>query len=76
MKIDTGLLHDRLHRPDGVFATIRAHYLWRDVDIIQNIDPFLPLAKLCQFQLMQEVKQENPDCKDFWMKFKLIQFQP
>ena len=32
MKIDTGLLHDRLHRPDGVFATIRAHDLWRDVD--------------------------------------------
>ena len=32
MKIDTGLLHNRLHRPDGVFATIRAHDLWRDVD--------------------------------------------
>ena len=27
VKIDTGLLHNRLHRPDGVFATIRAHHV-------------------------------------------------
>ena len=39
MKIDTGLLHNRLHRPAGVLATIRAHDLWRDVDITQSIDP-------------------------------------
>ena len=31
MKIDTWLLHDRFHRPDGVFATKRAHDIWRDV---------------------------------------------
>ena len=24
---------------------------------------------------MQEVKQENPEYKDLWMKFKLTQFQ-
>ena len=46
MKIDTGLLYDRLHRPDGVFATIRAHDLWRDVDIIQSIDPLCTTCKI------------------------------
>ena len=39
IKTDTGFLHDRLHRPDGVLATIRAHDPWRDVDITQSIDP-------------------------------------
>ena len=46
MKVDTGLLHDRLHRPDGVLATIRAHDLWRDVDIIQSIDPLCTTCKI------------------------------
>ena len=45
-KLDTGLLHTRLHRLDGVFATIRAHVLWRDVDITQSIDPFYTTCKI------------------------------
>ena len=46
LKIDAGLLHARLHRPDGVFATIRAHDLWRDVDITQSIDPLCTTCKI------------------------------
>ena len=36
--IDTNLLHDRFHRSDGGFATIRAHNLWRDVNITQGFN--------------------------------------
>ena len=46
MKLDTGLLHNRLHRPAGVLATIRAHDLWRDVDITQSIDPLCTTCKI------------------------------
>ena len=46
IKVDTGLLHDRSLRPDGVFATIRAHDLWRDVDIIQSIGPLCTTCKI------------------------------
>ena len=46
IKIDTGLLYDRLHRSDGVLALIRAHDLWRDVDITQSIDPLCITCKI------------------------------
>gem|GEM_PF-2876143 len=45
-KVDTGLLHARLHRPDGVLATIRAHDLWRDVEVTQGIDPLCTSCKI------------------------------
>ena len=31
--------------------------------LFKALTPFAPPVKLCQFQLMQEVKQENPECK-------------
>ena len=45
-KLDIGLLHAKLHRPYGVFATIRAHDLWRDVGITQSINLFCTTCKI------------------------------
>ena len=45
-KIDTNLLHDRFHRSDGVFATIRAHNFWRDVDITQGFNSICTSCKI------------------------------
>ena len=46
IKINTNILHDQLHRPDGVLATIQAHSLWRDVDITQGIDNMCTSCKI------------------------------
>ena len=46
VKISTDILPNRLHRPDGVLATIRAHNLWRDVDIIQGTDKLCTSCKI------------------------------
>ena len=46
IKINTNILHERLHRPDGVLATIQAHNLWRDVDITQGIDNMCTSCKI------------------------------
>ena len=45
-KINTNVLHDRLHRPDGVLATIQAHNLWRDVEVTQGIDHMCTSCKI------------------------------
>ena len=39
-----------MDRPDGVLATIRAHDLWRDVDITQSIDPLCTTCKIMSIQ--------------------------
>ena len=46
VKISTDILHNRLHRPDGVLTTIHAHNLWRDVDIIQGTDKLYTSCKI------------------------------
>ena len=46
IKINTNILHERLHRPDGVLATIQAHNLWRDVDITPGIDNMCTSCKI------------------------------
>ena len=35
IKITTNTLHDRFHRSDIVLATVQAHNLWRDVDVLK-----------------------------------------
>ena len=46
VKVSTDILHNRLHRPDGVLATIRAHNLWRDVDVVQGTDKMCTSCKI------------------------------
>ena len=45
-KISTDVIHNRIHKPDSVLATIQAHNLWRDVDIIQGIDSMCTSCKI------------------------------
>ena len=37
-KININLIHNRFHWFDGVIATIRAHDLWDDVQVLDGID--------------------------------------
>ena len=41
-----GVLHNRIHKPDGVLVTICAHNLWQDVDIIQGTDKMCLSCKI------------------------------
>ena len=45
-KINTNILHEQLHRSDGVLAIIQAHNLWRDVEITQGIDNMCTPCKI------------------------------
>ena len=36
-RINTNLIHNRFHRSDGAIATIRAHDLWDDVQVVDGI---------------------------------------
>ena len=44
--INTDVLHDRFHRSAGALATIKAHNLWRDVEIIQGNDSVCTSCKI------------------------------
>ena len=46
IKITTNTLHDRLHRSDGVLATVQAHNLWRDAEVTQGIDTICTSCKI------------------------------
>ena len=37
IKLSTNVLHDIFQRSDGALATIRAHNLWKDIQIIPDI---------------------------------------
>ena len=45
-KLSTEILHSRLHRSHGAFATVKAHNLWLDVDITQGTDQLCTSCKM------------------------------
>ena len=66
-KIDTNLLHDRIHCSGGVFATIQAHNLWQDVNITQGFYSICTLCKIMTIpatlsgKLRQSILRETLD---------------
>ena len=46
IKINTNFLHDQFHHLHGVFATIQAHNLWRDVNIMQGLNSLCTSCKI------------------------------
>ena len=41
MKINTNIIHSKFHRSGGAIATIKAHNLWYDVEVIQGTTDFV-----------------------------------
>ena len=70
-QLNSCTLHDQLHRPDSVLATIKAHDLWADVDISHGNDK---ICTSCKIMTIPAASRGNQDILQYvmhWMKYKL-----
>ena len=58
-KISTNVLYDRFHRSDGAIATIKAHNLWKDVNIKQGNDSVCTSCKIMTMPSHYRGKEMN-----------------
>ena len=59
VKLSTNILHDRFHRSDGALATVKAHDLWKDVQIIPGIDSLCTSCKIMTIPASARGKSRN-----------------
>ena len=57
--ISTNILRGKFHRSDVDIATIGAHNLWKDVDIIQENDSMCPSCKIMTISSYSRGNERN-----------------
>ena len=59
IKLNTNVLHDRFHRSEGALATIKAHDLWKDVQITPGVDSICTSCKIMTIPAAARRKTRN-----------------